>query len=66
MNSSRITYIPRRDSAPESELDTLGRVYAFILQRHQERKRAARPGRPDDAEGSKNDRTATEIIPKRS
>ena len=39
-NYPRLTYVPREDATPESELATLAAVYAFILERR-ERKQAA-------------------------
>ena len=51
MNQARskvhITNAPRLDAKLEGELNTLGTVYAYILQKHRERQRAARPGGPD-------------------
>jgi hypothetical protein len=62
MNSSGISYVPRPDATPEGELDALAAVYAYILRcgdaRRAEKKKATRPGGPDDAEEPKNDRTA--------
>jgi hypothetical protein len=37
-NSSRITYTSLPDVTPESELQTLAAVYAFILECHAKRK----------------------------
>jgi hypothetical protein len=50
MNSPRVTYTPRPDATPEAEICALVSVYAFILQKNQERQRATRLGSPDDAE----------------
>ena len=41
MNSARITYTPRPDATPESELDALACVYRFVLERHAARAAAA-------------------------
>jgi hypothetical protein len=37
MNSPRVTYTPRPDATPEAEICALVSVYAFILQKNQER-----------------------------
>lgn len=63
MSSKRVTYASRPDATPEAELDVLASVYSYILRcdearRAEDIKKAARPGGPDDAEESKNDRTA--------
>jgi hypothetical protein len=60
-----ITYVPRADATSEAEVAALGAIYKFVLDCHA-KKEAAPESRPDDAEGSENDRTATEIIPKPS
>jgi hypothetical protein len=54
----RIVYRPRGDATAEGELRTLAKVYAFLARKHQERKKGARPGAPDDAEDLEDDRTA--------
>jgi hypothetical protein len=61
MTSPRITYIPHPDTAPEAELSALVAVHKFVLD-CRAKKEAAPESRPDDAEGPKNDRTATEIL----
>jgi hypothetical protein len=43
-NKTRITYKPRPDATPESELAVLAAVYAFILDRHAKRKAAEGSG----------------------
>lgn len=63
MDSLAASYSPRHDATPEAEIDTLADAYAYILRcaaarLAEEMKKAARPGGPDDAEESKNDRTA--------
>jgi hypothetical protein len=58
-----ITYARRPDATPEAELTALAVVYRIVLGA---KKEAAPESRPDDAEGPKNDRTATEILPKPS
>ena len=50
MSSLRVIFTPQRDITPEAELDALARVYAFLLRKHQERKKAAPASRPDGAE----------------
>ena len=57
MSSPRIVYTPHPDATPESGVATLAGVYRFVLDCHA-KKKATRPGGPDDAEESKNDRTA--------
>jgi hypothetical protein len=51
---------------PEQARDARARAWSFIFECWQKKQKAAPASRPDDAEGSKNDRTATEIIPKPS
>jgi hypothetical protein len=46
-NASRITYTPRPDATPESELSALATVYKFILNRYAQKK-AADPSGGDD------------------
>jgi len=48
MNKPTLGYTPLPDATPESELDALAAVYAFILQCH-ERRRVA------DATGDRNE-----------
>jgi hypothetical protein len=59
-------YTPRSDATPEGELSVLAAVFKFALDCHA-RKRGRLPDKsgPDDAEGPKNDRTATDIVPER-
>jgi len=67
MSSFRVAYIPRPNTTQEAELSALASVYTFILQKHQERQRATRPGGPDDAKkgSSRHEVRARNIIPKR-
>ena len=58
----RIVYRPGEPVAPEVELSTLANIYALALQKYRAKHEATRPGSPDDAKGSKNDR-ARAIIP---
>jgi hypothetical protein len=62
MAQSKVVYTPRADATPESERSALVAAYRLILNLH-ERKKAARPGRPDDAKEIKHVRAET-IIPK--
>lgn len=62
MDSSHVAYTPQSDATPESELNVLASVYRFILFESSASKEGACPGAPDDAEESKNARTATAII----
>ncbi len=57
MNSPHVAYSPSTNVTTESEARVLANVYRFILDSHA-KKKATRPGGPDDAEESKNDRTA--------
>jgi hypothetical protein len=54
MTSAGVTYATRSDATPESELDTLAAVYAFVLQCHAERKAAGTSGGEDDGIGADN------------
>ena len=65
MDKPVIAYAPRANALPETEIAVLASIYKFALDCHA-KKEAAPESRPDDAEGSKNDRTATEIISKPS
>jgi len=40
MSSARITYTPRPDATPESELDALAAIYKFVLECHASKKAA--------------------------
>jgi hypothetical protein len=46
-SNNRISYTPCSDATPESELDALAAVYAFILEAHA-RKKAAVPSGPEN------------------
>lgn len=48
---------PRPNLPPEQARDARARAWKFVFECHA-KKQAASPGRPDDAEESKNDRTA--------
>ena len=62
MDSVRVTYQPRSDVTPESELGALVAVYKFVLEAHA-RKKAAAPSGQDDAKGDKDYVRATRSIP---
>ena len=62
MSNPRIIYTPRPGATPEGEVAALVSIYRFILFESSARKKAARPGGPDDAEESNNDRTGTTSI----
>lgn len=53
MTNLAITYAPRPDTTPETEISALGNVYRFILDCHA-KKEAAPASRPDDAKEIKN------------
>ena len=61
MNSPRITYIPRPDATPESELVVLANVYAYLIKIHDSKKGAedakTQTGEEefDTKEGGRND-----------
>jgi hypothetical protein len=61
MDSARITYDPHVDATPESELEALATVYAFILDCHANRKGAEQSAR-HDAKETENARART-ILP---
>ncbi len=61
MNSARITYTPRRDATPETEVTALANVFRYVLDCHA-RKEAAPESRPNGTmKGSKNDRARSII-----
>ena len=47
-SEARIVYAPRPDATPEAERSVLASVYAFILQKHQEKKKGGPTTVPDD------------------
>jgi hypothetical protein len=47
MDNTRLTYTPLSDATPESELDALVAVYAFVLEAHA-KKKAAVPSGPEN------------------
>ncbi len=61
MSSPRTTYARLADTSFEAELGALADIYTLAIQRYEEcyaKKKAARPGCPDDGEDSKNASTA--------
>jgi hypothetical protein len=54
-SNNRISYSPCPDATPESELDALAAVYAFVLEAHA-KKKAAVPSGPEN--GVKEDQHA--------
>ena len=64
MSNPRAVYTPRNCAKPETELSALAKVYAFILQRHQEKQKGGPATAPQDAERRSNAIGATRIIPK--
>ena len=50
-NEIHLRYAPREGVTPEDEVHTLARVYDFVLRKHEEKKKGAQPGTPDDAKG---------------
>jgi len=64
MAESKVVYRPRDGATPESELSALVAAYRYVIFDCHAIEKGARPGARDDAEGLKNDRTDTEIVPK--
>jgi hypothetical protein len=58
-SEARITYSPRPDVTPESEVGAVSCVLRFILFESKASKKAAEAGGPDDAKESQSDCTAT-------
>jgi len=56
MHNPRISYVPRPDATPETELFALAAAYRFILERRA-KKKATRRGGLDDARKDKDART---------
>ena len=54
MSEPAVSYKPRSDTTPESELATLAAVYRFIINCHA-RKEATPTSRPDDGTKVKED-----------
>ncbi len=62
MSEARITYKPRPDATPETELKMLASIYAFVLRTHQERQETFSPSPPEDAEGNPDESGAAPIF----
>jgi hypothetical protein len=43
-NGPRLFYLPRGDATPEGELCALAAVYAYVLERHEQKEMAAKVG----------------------
>jgi hypothetical protein len=54
MSSARITYTPRSDATPESELDALAAIYKFVLECHARKKAADPTGDLNEAKEDKD------------
>ena len=50
MSSARITYTPRPDATPESELDALAAIYKFVLECHATKKAVDPTGGQNEVE----------------
>ncbi len=62
MTNPAITYTPRPDTTPETEISALGNVYRFILDCHAKKNAASvDSANGDDAKGSENDRAKASI-----
>jgi hypothetical protein len=62
MSNPRIIYTPRPGATPEGEVAALVSIYRFILFESSARKKAARPGGPDDGTEFKEDSADALII----
>jgi hypothetical protein len=63
VNCSEITYRPRPDAMPETELSTLANAYRFVLDCRAKKGAATSPvSRPNDGTKSKED-SASVILP---
>ena len=63
-DARRVTYTPHPDTTPAAELAALSDIYRIVLLESDEKKEAAHPGGPDDAERRSNEIRAKNIIPK--
>jgi hypothetical protein len=57
----RLNYTPLPDTTPESELDALVAVYAFVLEAHAKKKAATPSGQEDDVRKAQNAHTKDSI-----
>lgn len=62
-SEARLHYAPREGVTPDDELRALSQVYAFVLQKHEEKKKGAQTGTPDDAKEDQIVRADRESIP---
>jgi hypothetical protein len=63
MDNTRLTYTPLSDATPNSELDALVAVYAFVLEAHA-MKKAATPSGPENGVKENYHVHTKEIIPR--
>ena len=63
MSSARPTYTSHPDTNAQVELDALKAIYSRALQKHQECKKAAEAGGPDDVRKGQDAHTATPNLP---
>ncbi len=64
MTNPAITYTPRPDTTPETEISALGNVYRFILDCHAKKNAASvDSANGDDVKESKNESRRKDIIP---
>jgi hypothetical protein len=61
MTNARLTYIPLPDATPETELDALVAVYAFVLDCHESKQAADPTGDPNEVK--EDDVDPTESLP---
>lgn len=54
-NRAQVTYAPRPDATPESEITALADIYAFVLRCAEEKRRAAVGAAQDARKGVNND-----------
>jgi hypothetical protein len=54
MISARLGYIPLPEATPESELDALAAMYAFVLESYETKKAAAPSDQEDDVRKDQN------------
>jgi hypothetical protein len=60
-SSNRLQYSPLPGATPESELDALAAVYAFVLETHARKKAATPSGQEDDVRKDHNAHTEDSI-----
>lgn len=61
MDSARVVHRPAPSITADQARDIRARSWAFVFRCWEEKQRAARPGDPDDAKGSKHDRAEESI-----